>query len=523
MTDQPRVAVLGCGYWGKNLVRNFADLGALAALCDADPERLAAHGKQYGVRTCLSLSEILAAPDIDAVAVATPAESHGAIAREVLAAGKDVFVEKPLALTAEEGRALVSLARERERVLMVGHLLHYHGAVRKLKQLVAGGELGRVRYIYSNRLNLGKIRREENILWSFAPHDISVILALAQEAPESLTCQGGAYLHAQIADVTVSTLAFPSGLKGHIFVSWLHPFKEQKLIVVGEEKMAVFDDLEPTAKLRLYAHHIEWKEGLPLPVKAEAEVVAFDGTEPLREECGHFLRCVAQRSPPVTGGEEGLRVLETLQGLQHSLDRGGATVTLAPKADRPYYVHPTATVDPPARIGEGTKIWHQAHVCRDTEIGGGCTIGQNVFVASRVKIGDNVKLQNNVSVYEGVELADDVFCGPSMVFTNVVNPRSQVSRKHEFRSTRVGRGATLGANCTVVCGHDIGEYAFVGAGAVVTARVPAYALVVGNPARPRGWMCRCGERLGGDLVCSACGLGYGQVGEALTPISTQQD
>ncbi len=508
MTPTPRVAVVGCGYWGKNLVRNFAELGHLAAVCDADPDRLREFGDRYGVATHLALSDLLSAPGIDAVVVATPAETHAVVAREALLRDRDVFVEKPLALDVDEGQALVDLARDRGRVLMVGHLLHYHGAVRRLLELVADGTLGRIRYIYSNRLNLGKIRREENILWSFAPHDISLILALARETPDSLACQGGNYLHAGIADVTVSTLAFPSGVRGHVFVSWLHPYKEQRLVVVGERKMAVFNDVEPEDKLLLYPHDIAWKDGAPLPVKGEAERVDHDRSEPLKEECRHFLACVRDRAVPRTDGHEGLRVLRVLRALQESLDRGGATVTLRPARDRGYYRHPTAVVDEPCRIGDGTRLWHHVHVSRGCEIGAGCTLGQNVFVGPGARIGDNVKIQNNVSVFEGVELADDVFCGPSMVFTNVRTPRSHVSRRDEFRKTRVGRGATLGANCTVVCGNDIGAFALVGAGAVVTRSVPPHAVVVGNPARPVGWACRCGERLPESLACDRCGDRY---------------
>ncbi len=512
-----RVALVGCGYWGKNLLRNFHDLGALEVVCDADSERLTAFHAKYGVRTVLSYSDVLADPAVDAVALATPAEQHAAMAREALLAGKDVFVEKPLALDSNEGRALVDLARKNGRVLMVGHLLHYHGAVRKLKELVGAGDLGRVRYVYSNRLNLGKIRREENILWSFAPHDVSVILSLTNEMPETLTCQGGNYLHAKIADVTVSTLAFASGLRAHIFVSWLHPFKEQKLVVVGDKKMAVFNDLEPLNKLVLYAHGIEWKEGLPVPIKGEPEAVDFDRSEPLKEECRHFLQCVQDRTVPLTDGEEGLRVLEALQALQQSLDKGGSAVVPVRAAKPSYFVHPSATIDAPCEIGDGVRIWHYSHVSQGCVVGAKSNIGQNVFLAPGAQVGRNVKIQNNVSVYEGVELGDDVFCGPSMVFTNVLNPRSHVSRKNEYRKTRVGRGATFGANCTVVCGHDVGDYAFIGAGAVVTKTVPAYALMVGNPARKIGWMCQCGERLADDLECAVCGSRYHQEAEALLP------
>lgn len=520
--SEVRVAVVGAGYWGKNLVRNFHGLGALARVCDADPARLAAFRDEYGVEGAKDLAEVLADPDVDAVAIATPAERHADMVRRALEAGKDVFVEKPLALEPAEGRALVALAAARGRVLMVGHLLHYHGAVRKLKSLVAEGALGRVRYVYSNRLNLGKIRREENILWSFAPHDVSVVLSLAREAPETLACQGGAYLHERIADVTVSTLTFASGLRAHIFVSWLHPYKEQRLVVVGDKRMAVFDDGEPEHKLRLYEHAIEWKEGMPVPVKGEAESVRFDRTEPLREECAHFLDCVRRRATPDTDGAEGLRVLEVLGALQRSLDRGGAPVRPADEPARDWFAHPSATVDEPCQIGAGTRIWHYAHVSKGAVVGERCNFGQNVFVAPGVRIGDNVKIQNNVSVYEGVELEDDVFCGPSMVFTNVLTPRSHVSRKGEYARTRVGRGATLGANCTVVCGHDVGEFAFVGAGSVVTKDVVPHALVVGNPARQIGWMCQCGERLPAALACTRCGAAYREKLGRLQPAAAKR-
>src|SRR5262245_8093706 len=245
-----RVAVVGTGYWGKNLVRNFFELGSLAAVCDSDEEKLAPYRSGYpGCRTVGAFVEVLKDPTIHAVAIATPAESHGDLVREALLAGKDVFVEKPLCLSSTAGESLVALAREHGRILMVGHLLWYHPAVLKLKALIDAGELGRIQYIYSNRLNLGRIRREENILWSFAPHDISVILGLLGEMPETVQAQGGNYLHQKIADVTVSLLSFPSGVKAHIFVFWLHPVKEQKLIVVGDRKMAVFDDVQSDRKL----------------------------------------------------------------------------------------------------------------------------------------------------------------------------------------------------------------------------------------------------------------------------------
>lgn len=510
----PRIAVIGSGYWGKNLTRNFHQLGALHTVCDSNADTLAAILEQYpGSTACPTCEEVFANPEIDAVAIATPAETHGALVRQALEAGKDVYVEKPLCLSLDEAKRLIDFAREQSRILMVGHLLWYHPAVLKLKQLIADGELGRIAYIYSNRLNLGKLRREENVLWSFAPHDVSVTLGLLDEEPVRVRAKGGNFLDQRVADTTMSLLDFASGVKAHIFVSWLHPFKEQKLVVVGDKKMAVFSDTLPwNEKLQLYPHTIKWKHNIPVAEKADCEFVSLDEAEPLREECRHFLDCVRQRRTPRTDGREGLRVLRVLDACQKSLEADrGVEVVAADAGERPYYAHETAVIDPQAQIGPGTKIWHFSHVLGNTVIGSGCTLGQNVMVGPNVNIGNNCRIQNNVSIYDGVTLEDDVFCGPSMVFTNVINPRSHISRKTEFLPTRVGHGATIGANATIVCGNHLGRYSFVGAGAVVTHDVADHALVFGNPARQSGWICACGNRLGAQLACPACGKRYRQV------------
>ncbi|MDY6835220.1 MAG: Gfo/Idh/MocA family oxidoreductase, partial [Chloroflexota bacterium] len=237
------IAVAGAGYWGKNLVRNFAALGNLNTICDADTQRLEDLKTLYpGVNTVTQYSQLLGDTKIDGVVIATPAVDHYSMAKEALLADKDVFVEKPLSLRVEEGRELVQIAEERSRVLMVGHLLEYHPAVLELKALVDRGELGRIQYLYSNRLNLGKFRTEENILWSFAPHDIAVILLLlGGEMPQEVSAHGGCYLNGDIADVTLTTMVFRGDVRAHIYVSWLHPFKEQRLIVVGDRKMAEFN------------------------------------------------------------------------------------------------------------------------------------------------------------------------------------------------------------------------------------------------------------------------------------------
>ncbi|MGC2423818.1 MAG: Gfo/Idh/MocA family oxidoreductase [Nitrospirota bacterium] len=508
---KPTVAVIGAGYWGKNIIRALNKLDALSCVCDSSEKALEVQRETYvGLRTETDYQAVLDDGKITAVAIASPAAKHAEMIRQALESGKDVYVEKPLCLSESEGASLVALAASLGRVLMVGHLLHYHDAVVKLKEMVSQGELGKIHYIYSNRLNLGKFRSEENALWSFAPHDVSVILGLSAEMPQDVFCGGGAFLQNGVHDSTCAVMSFPSGMRAHIFTSWLNPFKEQKLVVVGSRKMAVFDDTQPPErKLLVYPHVINWKGNLPVPEKKDAEAVVLQGSEPLLNEMAHFLACVMERKAPTTDGAEGLRVLKVLQACQKSLDT--QTKVSLSETKETFFVHPSAVVDQPADIGEGTSIWHFTHVMKDCRIGRLCNIGQNVVISPGAKVGDKVKIQNNVSVYTGVVLEDGVFCGPSMVFTNVMNPRSYVSRRDEYKETLVKEGATLGANCTVVCGHTIGRFAFVGAGAVVTKDVPDYALVVGNPGRVIGYMCECGARLsfnGEEADCPACGASY---------------
>lgn len=509
-----KVAVIGAGYWGKNLVRNFYELGVLSGICDSDRTKLLSLKKDYpDIALFNTIKELYKSEEINAVAVATPAELHYRLAKEALLKGKDVFVEKPLSLSTDEAIELNRIANEKKRILMVGHLLQYHPAVLKLKEMVDDGELGKLYYIYSNRLNLGKIRQEENILWSFAPHDISVILMLTGQMPDEVSSFGGQYLQEKIADVTLSVLSFPSGVKAHIFVSWLHPYKEQKFVVVGSEKMAVFNDVEKKDKLMIFPHKINWEGNIPVPDRKDAQAVEIDMSEPLKQECAHFIECIRLRMKPKTDGEEGLRVLKVLNVCQLSLESHGKPIKMhdAPMTDKPYFVHPSAIVDEPSEIGTGTSIWHFSHILNGSRIGKNCKIGQNVVIGPNAVIGNNVKIQNNVSVYEGVTLEDNVFCGPSMVFTNVFNPRSEIPRMKELKKTLVKKGATIGANATVVCGNTIGRYALIGAGAVVTKDVQDYGLVMGNPARLSGWVCRCGVKLGSSktkLVCASCGSIY---------------
>ena len=518
------IAVVGSGYWGKNLVRNFNELGALHTICDNNPETLRCFKEKYPEKEFqTSLDAVLQNLDIDAVVIATPAETHFELTKKALLAGKHVFVEKPLALRVSEAEELQKLSLNRDLKLMVGHILLYHPAIIKLKEIIGSGEIGKINYIYSNRLNLGKFRTEENILWSFAPHDISVMLYLLEEMPVQVMAQGGNYLNKDIADVTMSVFSFRSGVKGHIFVNWLHPNKEQKLVVVGDKKMVVFDDTLADSKLQIHDKGVDWINRQPIPRKNDAQIIPINSDEPLRTECAHFLSCINSDQLPKTDGNNGIRVLKILNACQESLEHHGAIVSMNEYGPaKPYFAHETAVIDSPCQIGKDTKVWHFSHVMSDARVGEKCNIGQNVVVSPGVKIGNNVKIQNNVSVYEGVTLEDDVFCGPCMVFTNVINPRSHISRKHEFKQTPVKKGATIGANATIVCGNTIGRYAFIGAGAVVTKDVPDYALVVGNPAKVVGWMCECGHQItfdGDAATCSECEMRYIKEKGEVSPIS----
>lgn len=327
---QPDIALIGYGYWGRNVARNLHAMGRLRGICDVRPEALATARACYpGVRAYPTFEAVLADEAVAAVAICTEASRHAALAVQAMEAGKDAFVEKPLALSYEAGLQMVQAAERLGRVLMVGHLLLFHPAVVALEGLVRQGVLGRLQYLYSNRLNLGRFRREENILWSFAPHDIAVLLCLAGESPIEVIAAGGAYLQANVADTTVTNLLFEDGLRAHIFVSWLHPYKEQRLIVVGSERMAVFDDRAPEGdKLILFDKGANWVDNRPFPREGEGQPVHCAAAEPLRQELAHFADCMATRRPPRTDGWSGLRVLKVLQAAQQSLQMGGSRVPL---------------------------------------------------------------------------------------------------------------------------------------------------------------------------------------------------
>lgn len=328
LRSKKNIALIGAGYWGKNLVRVFHELGALRTICDLNERNLLDRKKEFSdLETTNDFSKILNDMEIQAVVIATPAVTHYDICKKAILSGKDVFVEKPLALKVEEAEELVRIAKENNKILMVGHLLLYHPAVIKLKELIGKDELGEIRYIYSNRLNFGKLRKEENVLWSFAPHDISVIVDILG-MPEKVISIGRAYLHKDIPDTTMSVMEFDGGKAAHVFVSWLNPFKEQKLSVIGSKAMAVFDD-QSKDKLVLYRHSVKWLEnGYPDAVKAEGDVMEVSKGEPLKEEAMHFLECIRERKQARTDGESALNVLRVLDACQKSMDNEGKRVSL---------------------------------------------------------------------------------------------------------------------------------------------------------------------------------------------------
>jgi UDP-2-acetamido-3-amino-2,3-dideoxy-glucuronate N-acetyltransferase len=318
------IAVIGCGYWGKNLVRNFAELGCLAAVCDPNIELAQSYAKTYSVEN-LSFTSIIKDKKIDGVVLAVPAHLHASMAMEAMNAKKHVYVEKPLAMNKVEADAMISSANKNGSQLMVGHLLQYHPSFMAVRRLVESGSLGSLSYIYSNRLSFGKVRSEEDVIWSFAPHDISMILSLTGQEPEVVRTESSCILQRNIADTATVHMDFKSALKAQVCVSWLHPFKEHKLVVIGKNVAVVFDDTKPwNEKLALYPHIMNFSGEVPYLEKAEVEYIEVPQSEPLKNECMHFLDVVNGKNLPLTGGKEGLSVIKVLSAASLSASNNEA-------------------------------------------------------------------------------------------------------------------------------------------------------------------------------------------------------
>lgn len=491
------LGLIGGGYWGKNLIREFNSINVLHTICDINEKALVKYNELYpNVKTTTSWDKVLENDSITCVCIALPAHMHFTFAKKSLLAGKDVYVEKPITLNIDEAEELVKLAKENNKILMVGHLLHYHPCIEKIKEIISNGKIGKVKNIVANRLNLGIFRTYENVLWSFAPHDISVVLGLCDnKLPKSVLCNGFDHITKDVHDITNSVLKYDDKYV-NINTNWINPYKEQKLSIVGTKGMLLFDDVSKTNKLTFFPEYVNYSPDLnsnPVPIKNNGINIEVDLSEsPLLKECKHFIDCCNTRTKPITDGEEGVRVLKVLNYLQKSLTSKKEVKCNDEK--KKYFVHPTAIVDEGAEIGEGTKIWHYSHICKGAKIGKNCNIGQNVYFAGGAKIGNNCKIQNNVSVYAGVEAEDYVFFGPSCVLTNDINPRGMHSKHGSYIKTYLKKGVTLGANCTIVCGNTVGEHALIGSGAVICKDVEPHSIMVGNPGRKIGTIDEKGER-----------------------------
>lgn len=330
-----RIALVGCGYWGPNLARNFSmvEHGDLVLCADVDEKALVRLQRQFPqVEMTTDVTATLTRPDIDAVALATPARTHVALAMQALAAGKHVFVEKPLAMNVRDAQMIVSEAAARQRVLMVGHIFEFHPAVRYIKSLLDGGELGDLYYLYSTRVNLGRVQTDINALWSIAPHDVSIMLHLLGQMPAHVTARGQSFLNGTVEDVVFITLEFAGGVLGHIHASWLDPSKTRQLTVVGSRKMVVYDDVASEGKVKIYDKGVYRKDEAGYGEfqykvhSGDITMPRLDMTEPLRLECQHFVDCVRNAAVPLTDGRNGLRVVQVLQAAQLSLELGGTQV-----------------------------------------------------------------------------------------------------------------------------------------------------------------------------------------------------
>lgn len=531
--DLPDVVVIGAGQWGFNHVLKLISMKRLLGVVDSSERALDVAKKKLAdakfsldhISFCTRLEDLpLDRVKKAAVVIATPPTTHYEIAKDAISRFKGILIEKPMCTKYEEAQELIQIAQENNVVLMVGHLMRYSQPhqefIRTAHENVISGDAQRVKM---TRKKFGTIRTKENVLWSFAPHDISMLLAITGDTrPLSVRCVGQKVVSSEMEDFITLTVNFEGCLRAEVECSWLHPSKERKTIVYGKKGCMILDecvsDDDPgyANKVKSFSWSFDPNHG-----KQRLDGNIKDKTPPgtsavtqdaLVDELKHFLSCVSSGSSPLTDGKEGAQVLLLLQGAEDSLRKQGAEIqlqdiinasrkkmqTLATGANgntaESVFVHPTAVIDDGASIGSGTKVWHFSHIMSGSRIGEKCNFGQNVYIGGRAKLGNNVKVQNNVSIYDGVEIEDDAFLGPSCVLTNVKTPRSFVNRKAEYIPTKIGRGATVGANATIVCGVNIGEYAFIGAGSVVTKDVRPYELVYGNPAAQHGWVSKDGVR-----------------------------
>ena len=516
-TDQ--IIVVGAGKWGSNIIKTVYDLGHLRAIVESDKTTFQNAQQKFesfrNISWHSTLHQAIISIPKASVIIATPPRTHYQLAQTALMAGRHVFVEKPLCQKSQDSKSLVCLASTRRCILMVDHLLRYNAPHRILHRLIQAGFVGKVNRVRMTRLNFGTVRTHENVLWSLSPHDVSVLLGIMDDQlPEAISANGQKIVSSDIEDHATVTLHFKRNVIAQIEASWLHPEKERRTFVYGNDGVLILNEhiTNPNQKnLEGYRWSATKKEdgSAILIEKSEADLMKYLRENELPEnveendeqkpplECAikHFTRCISQGIEPITDGNEGHRVVTVLEAASASLAKKGELVSVPNREVYNIMIHETAIVEPKAKLGKGTKVWHFSHIMDGAVLGNSCNIGQNVYIGGKAKLGCNVKVQNNVSIYDAVTIDDDVFLGPSCVLTNVKTPRSHVNRKNMYQPTVIGKGATVGANATIVCGVTLGEYCFVGAGSVVTKNILPYALVYGNPATQKGWVSKTGANL----------------------------
>lgn len=504
MTLRSDIILVGLGRWGANIHRTLQSKG----LCTITVDPVIGCGAEY-----TTLSTALLHHSKLAVIIATPPHTHFPLAKEALQAGRYVLVEKPMCVSVEEAEELSELSEGR---LMVDHLLMHSSPHRRLLRLCKDGVIGRLRRVKMTRFNFGTVRKHENVLWSLLAHDVSLLLGLFTGAVKDVRCVGQAVVTEGVEDYVDVSVRFDDGCIGQVEGAWMHPYKERRAVVYGESGCLVLNEWFHSEKgvekggLRWYKWSattreagvdIEKKE-MPLP-EMDEETAGLH-KEALRNVIEHFWRCSQGLERISSDADAGLGVVRVLSAATQSLKSNGIATQVARRpctADNGAYIHPSATVDSGAMVGAGCKVWHYSHLMGTCTVGSNVSIGQNVFIGASVRIGSGCKIQNNVSVYGGVTVEEEVFLGPHCAFTNVKRPRAFT--KGVLEGTVVRRGATVGANATVVCGVTLGEYCLVGAGSVVTRDVERFAVVVGNPARRVGWVGKDGGevvREGGEVV-----------------------